>query len=66
MADAATFRATLPPILSAIRVPGDGGMRIMLDIPESDMAEALKLLLWKGVVLKVQIGPDEQSGDWEF
>ena len=31
----ATFRAAFPPILSAIRCPGDGGMRIMLDIPES-------------------------------
>lgn len=54
----AQFRATFPPILSAIRMAGDGGMRIMLDVPESDMAEALKLLLWKQQVLMVRVGPE--------
>ena len=60
--DSATFRATLPPILSAIRMAGDGGMRVMFDIPESDMPEALKLLMWKGRVLVVTIEP---SKEWE-
>ena len=62
MPDTATFRATLPPILSAIRMAGDGGMRIMVDIPETDMPEALKLLMWKGQVLVVTVGP-ERSAD---
>ena len=56
----ATFRAAFPPILSAIRMPGDGGMRIMLDIPESDMAEALNLLKWRHVVLVVTVGPETE------
>ena len=56
--DSATFRATLPPILSAIRMAGDGGMRLMFDIDESGMPEALKLLMWKGRVLRVTVGPD--------
>ena len=62
MPDTATFRATLPPILSAIRMAGDGGMRIMVDIPETDMPEALKLLMWKGQVLRMTVGP-ERGGD---
>ena len=62
MPDTATFRATLPPILSAIRMAGDGGMRLMFDVPESDMPEALKLLMWKGQVLRITVGP-ERSAD---
>ena len=61
MTDSATFRATLPPILSAIRMAGDGGMRVMFDVPESDMPEALKLLMWKGQVLRMTVEPEEQQ-----
>ena len=63
--DTATFRATFPPILSAIRMAGDGGMRLMFDVPETDMPEALKLLMWKGRVLRITVEPDrrEDSGD---
>jgi len=53
--DTVTFRASFPPILSAIRMAGDGGMRIMLDIPESDMAEAIQLLAWRQKVLVVTV-----------
>ncbi len=60
--NSATFRATLPPVLSAIRLAGDGGMRIMLDVPESDMPEALKVLMWREQVLKVTVEPDQNSG----
>ena len=59
MSESATFRASFPPILSAIRMAGDGGMRVMLDVPESDMPEALKLLMWKGQVLIVTVGPEQ-------
>ena len=66
MSESATFRATIPPILSAIRMAGDGGMRVMFDIPESDLPEALKLLMWKGQVLIVTVGPEKQrSGEWD-
>jgi len=37
---------------------GDGGMRIMMDIPESDMAEAIQLLAWRQKVLRVTVTPD--------
>jgi hypothetical protein len=62
--DTATFRATFPPILSAIRMAGDGGMRVMFDIPESDLGEATKLLLWRQQVLRVTVGPEEGDGQY--
>ena len=58
MTDAATFLATFPPVLSAIRMAGDGGMRLMIDIPESEMAEAVKLLAWRQQVLRVEVTPE--------
>ena len=63
MSESASFRASFPPVLSAIRMAGDGGMRIMLDIPESDMSEALKLLMWRGVVVKVTVEPEKSWTD---
>jgi len=57
--ESTTFRASLPAIMSAIRAGGDGGVRIQLDIPDSDMAEALRLLLWRDRVMVVTVRPDE-------
>lgn len=57
--DSTTFRASLPPIMSAIRAGGDGGVRIQLDIPDTDMAEVLRLLLWRDRVLLVTVRPEE-------
>lgn len=58
MSDNATFKAAFPVIQSAIKVRGDcGGMRIQLDIPESEMAEAIKILAWRMKVLQVTIEP---------
>jgi hypothetical protein len=57
MGEKATFEATLPPILSAVKVSGDGGLRIQLDVPQTDEADALKLLLWRERVLRVTVEP---------
>ena len=54
MTDTATFRASIPPIMSGIKTGGDG-MRIQFDVPESDMNEAIKLVLMRGKVLKVTV-----------
>lgn len=68
MSESATFSATLPPILSAVRISGDGGCRIMLDVPESEMGEAVKLLMWRQMPLRVTVEPleKEQPGRWDF
>ena len=50
-------------ILSAIKVSGDGGARIQFDVPDSDLAEALKLLLWRERVLVMTVEPESQKGD---
>lgn len=42
----ATFRASIPAIMSGIKTGGDG-MRVQFDIPESDMGEAAKLQISK-------------------
>ena len=55
----ATFLAAFPAIQTAIKIHGSGnGMRIQLDIPETEMGEAAKLLLWREQVLVVTIGPE--------
>ncbi len=57
-----TFLATIAPIQSAIQAGGDG-MLVKLDIPETQMHEALKILLLKGKVLKVtlEIEPERRA-----
>jgi hypothetical protein len=54
MPDKTTFRASIPPIMSGIKTGGDG-MRVQFDIPESDMGEAVKLLMMRGKVLLVSV-----------
>ena len=57
-----TFLASFPAIQSAIKITGDGGgMRIQLDIPENQMSEAVKLMLYRQVALRVTIEVDTQS-----
>jgi len=60
--DRATFRATFPAIMSAIKVYGSKqGMRLQLDVPESEMAEAVKVLAWRERVLMVTIEPEQSK-----
>jgi len=49
------FKASLPPIQSAIQLDGLAGARVKLDIPESEMISILKLSVLKGKVFKVVI-----------
>lgn len=50
------FYATLPPTQSAIQRHGAGsGMRIQLDIPESEMPNALKLITWTQTNMLIEI-----------
>lgn len=59
----ATFRAAFPSIQSAIKVYGDRqGMRLQLDVPETEMAEALKLLQWRERVLIVTVKAEPDDG----
>jgi len=51
---AVMFLASFPPIQSAIRV-GQDGARIALDIPETEMPSIVRLLLMRGIVLRVTV-----------
>jgi hypothetical protein len=54
--DKIQFVAAFPSIQSAIKITGDGnGMRIQLDIPETEMGQAARLLLMREKVLKVTV-----------
>jgi len=51
-----SFLASFPPIQSAIKITGNGdGMRIQLDIPETEMANSIELLALRGRVVLVTI-----------
>lgn len=66
MTDRAEFLASFPPIQSAIKIYGDKqGMRIQLDIPESEMADAVSLLQWRERVLRVAVEPEDSGADWQ-
>jgi hypothetical protein len=54
--DKIQFVAAFPSIQTAIKITGDGnGMRIQLDIPETEMGQAARLLLMREKVLKVTV-----------
>lgn len=51
-----TFLATIRPIQSALSVSGNNeGARLTLDIPETELPAIARLLLLRGVVLRVTV-----------
>lgn len=52
--DKAIFIASIAPIMTGLST-GNDGMRIKLDIPETEMGEAAKLLAMRGQVLRVSV-----------
>lgn len=57
MSEPVTFLASFPAIQSAIKVDGAGGARVQLDIPETELPAIARLLLMRGVVLRVSVEP---------
>ena len=53
--DTVTFLATFPPTATAIQMHGDGGMRITMDIPETEVGKALPVMKWRGAQMEVTI-----------
>lgn len=54
------FLASFPPIQSAIKI-GEDGARIQLDIPESELSNALPLVAMRDMVLRVTVEPESQG-----
>ena len=64
--DEIEFRASFPPIQSAIKRSGAGdGLRIQLDIPESDVPEAVALMALTQERLLVRISVIREDDDKE-
>lgn len=55
-----SFVASLPDIKTAIGISGKGDGRLVLDIPQSELAEVVKLTLLSDKPLKVTIEEYEQ------
>ena len=53
--DPLTFLASIAPLQSAITVASDGGARVRIDIPESEMPAIVRLMLYRGMVLRITI-----------
>lgn len=60
MSKKASFPATIPPIETAIKIHGDGGARMILDIAESDLATFLPAMTMRGKRLIVTL---EEKGE---
>lgn len=56
-----TFLAAFPNI-QCIKYQGDGGARMVLDIPESDIEAVDKLRRWRNVMLMVTVCPVKEDG----
>ena len=54
-----TFRASIPPMETAIKIHGEGGARVQLDIAEADLAGFLPALVMRGKVLMVTFEESE-------
>lgn len=66
MGDPLTFTASIAPLQSAITIASDGGARVKIDIPESEMPAIVRLMLYRGMALKITLEPlqnkPEQNG----
>ena len=50
-----SFTASIPPIETAIKIHGDGGARLILDIAESDLGAFLPACTMRGKRIKVTL-----------
>lgn len=55
-----TFPATIPPMETAIKIHGEGGARIMLDVAESDLGAFLPAVAYRGRRLLVTFAKQEE------
>jgi hypothetical protein len=65
MSEPIVMLASIPPIMTALKVDGSGGARLQLDIPDSE-TEAIKALLdMRGAELVVTVQRREAQGETE-
>ena len=54
-----SFIGCIAPLQTAITIASDGGMRVKLDIAESEMGAALDLLTMRGKTLRITVEVDD-------
>ena len=54
-ASGVSFRASIPPTETAIKIHGEGGARMLLDIAEDDLQGFLPALAMRGKTLRVTL-----------
>ena len=55
MSDSVTFMASIAPLQSAITIASEGGGRVKIDIPESEMDALVKLLAMREQTLRITV-----------
>ena len=55
----AEFYGSIPDIQSAIKISGNGAIRLQVDVPETELAEAIKIVAARGEVIKVTMEWDD-------
>ena len=60
-----TFLASIAPLQSAYTIAADGGLRMKLDVPESELRQIKRLMALRGKVLRVTVVavPQKPQGD---
>ena len=53
------FYGSIPDIQSAIKISGNGAIRLQVDVPETELAEAIKIVAARGEVIKVTMEWDD-------
>jgi len=61
MSEPLTFLASIAPLQSAITIASDGGARIKIDIPESEMPAIVRLMLYRGQRLRITLEIDDDT-----
>ena len=54
-----TFLASIPLVETAVKIHGDGGARLMLDVAEADLGGFLPALAYRGKRLRITIEEGE-------
>jgi hypothetical protein len=54
-----TFLAAFPDVQGQLKI-GRDGLRLVWEVPESEIAAALRLVLWRDKVLRVTVIPEPQ------
>ena len=57
------FCCSVPTIQSAIKVGGDGSIRLQLDIPSSELPEAIKLVMAQGKVINATLQWEDEGDE---